>query len=307
MSAIQRLAAVTGAFSYSGSYIARALLESGWNVRTLTRQPDRPHPLQGQIEAFPLDFANHAELVDNLRGADCLVNTYWVRFDYQGSSFRGAIENTRRLLRAAKEAGVRRFVHLSVSNPDLDSKLPYYRGKAEVEALIRASGLSYAILQPTLIFGEEELLVNNIAWLLRHFPLFPIPGDGSYRLQPIYVEDLARAVARIAGDTRDETLPAGGPEILSFAALIERLAELVGSRALRPRVPPGLALLGARALSIVLGDVLLTRDELQGLMEERLYVGQPTMGKTAFTDWAREHASALGAQYTNELKRHHGQ
>jgi NADH dehydrogenase len=150
-------------------------------------------------------------------------------------------------------------------------------------------------------------LVNNIAWLLRHFPLFPIPGDGSYRLQPIYVEDLARAVAGTAGDTQDETLPAGGAETLSFAALIERLAESVGSRALRPRVPPGLALLGARALSVVLGDILLTRDELQGLMEERLYVGEPAMGKTAFTDWAREHASALGAHYTNELKRHHGQ
>ncbi|MQC26934.1 MAG: NAD-dependent epimerase/dehydratase family protein [Chloroflexi bacterium] len=305
MTSLKRSTAVTGAFSYSGSYIAQALLAAGWQVRTLTRHPQRPHPLQGSFPAFPLDFENHDELVRNLRGVDCLVNTYWVRFNYKASSFRGAIQNTSRLLQAAKEAGVRRFVHLSVSNPDIESSLPYYRGKAEVEALIRVSGLSYAIFQPTLIFGPQELLVNNIAWLLRHAPLFPIPGDGSYRLQPIYVLDLARAVARAAGDTRNETLPAGGPETLTFDELVSFLAELLGSRARRLHLPPSLALALSKMIGLLLNDVLLTLDELDGLMQDRLYVGEPALGKTAFRDWARENAQHLGRRYTNELRRHH--
>jgi uncharacterized protein YbjT (DUF2867 family) len=305
VSPLKRLAAVTGAFSYSGSYIARALLASGWRVHTLTRRPEREHPLQSKIKAYPLDFEKHAELVASLRGVDCLVNTYWVRFDYVGSSFRGAIQNTGELLAAAKQAGVRRLVHLSVSNPNLDSALPYYRGKAEVEAMIRESGLSYAILQPTLIFGAEELLVNNIAWLLRRFPLFPIPGDGSYRLQPVYVGDVADLAARATGDTQNATMPAAGPEVFTFAELIEFLAKQVGSPAWRVHVPPGLALSLAKLLSLALGDVLLTGDELQGLIEERLYVGEPALGKTAFTEWARQHVQELGAHYTNELKRHH--
>ena len=305
MSAKIRRAAVTGAFSYSGSYIARALLAKGWDVMTLTRRPEREHALQDQVEAYPLDFSNADELTRNLEGVETLLNTYWVRFNHPGSSFGDAIVNTEILVRAAEGAGVKRIVHLSVSNPDADSSLPYYRGKAQVEAMIRDSELSYAILQPTLIFGEEELLVNNIAWLLRRLHAFIIPGDGKYRLQPIYVEDLAEIAAEQASEKNNAVIPAGGPDVLSFEELIRFLSEVMGIRIAVLKATPSIALGLSKALSLLLQDVLLTKDELDGLMEERLYVGENALGRTGFRDWARANAQLLGGGYTNELKRHH--
>jgi len=298
-------AAVTGAFSYSGRYIARALLAQGWDVIKLTRRPEREHALQGQVGAYPLDFSKADELSNNLEGVETLLNTYWVRFNHPGSSFGDAIVNTETLVRAAERAGVKRIVHLSVSNPDAKSSLPYYRGKAEVEQMIQGSDLSYAILQPTLIFGEEELLVNNIAWLLRRLHAFIIPGDGKYRLQPIYVNDLAEIAAEQASKKSNAVIPAAGPDVLSFEELIRFLSEAMGIRVAILKAPPSLALGMSKALSVVLRDILLTRDELTGLMEERLFVGDKVLGKTGFKDWALANADLLGGKYTNELRRHH--
>jgi NADH dehydrogenase len=226
MALIKRTVAVTGAFSYSGQYIARRFLESGWDVITLTRDPNRAHPLQGKISAFPLDFTDPQSLAKNLRGADTLVNTYWVRFEYPGSSFAQAVENSGILLRAAEAAGVRRVVHISVSRPELGSDLPYYRGKAAVEELVKQSKLSYSILRPTIIFGKEEVLISNITWLLRHLPAFVIPGDGKYRLQPIYVEDLAELALKAARSTQNEVIDAGGPQVFTYEELVRFLAKL---------------------------------------------------------------------------------
>jgi NADH dehydrogenase len=302
---LKRTAAVTGAFSYTGSYIARALLDRGWGVITLTRDPDRPHPLQGRVKAFPLDFSNPDQLQKYLKDVHTVVNTYWVRFNYPGSSFDQAVENSRMLIQAAERAGVRRVIHISVSNADLKSSLPYYRGKAEVEEIIKASKLSYAILQPTLIFGKEEVLVHNIAWLLRHFPAFAIAGDGEYRVQPISVEDLAQLAAQAASTTANQVLPAAGPEVYTYSELIDLLKQTVRSRALVLHLPPWLTLLLAKIVGFLLGDVTLTREELQGLMEERLYIGEPILGKTSFSQWAMENRETLGVDYRNELKRHH--
>lgn len=185
------------------------------------------------------------------------------------------------------------------------NNLPYYAGKAQVEQIITSSDLSYAILQPTLIFGKEEVLVHNIAWLLRHLPIFAIAGDGRYRLQPIFVEDLAEMAAKAAGTTRNEILPAAGPEVYTYAGLIQLLKQLIGSRALILHMPPWLTLLMAKVVGLLLQDITLTREELQGLMEERLYVGEPALGSTRFSDWAKEHRTELGMEYKNELKRHH--
>lgn len=317
--ALKRTAAVTGAFSYTGSYIARALLERGWDVITLTRAPKCPHELQGRVKAFPLDFSRPEQLEANLRGAHTLINTYWVRFNYPGSSFEQAVENSRRLVAAAERAGVKRIIHISVSNADTglgiasgatrarkdESGLPYYRGKGQVEELIKASKMSWAILQPTLIFGKEEVLVHNIAWLLRHFPIFAIAGRGGYRVQLVFVEDIADLAARAAATTHNEILPAAGPETYTFAELVQFIKQIVGSRALILHTPPWLTLLMAKLVGLLLGDVTLTREELQGLMEERLYVGEPALGKTRFSEWATAQRSELGMEYRNELKRHH--
>jgi uncharacterized protein YbjT (DUF2867 family) len=296
---------ITGAFSYSGSYIEEAFLEDGWTVRTLTRNPERAHRLQGKIDANPLDFEKIEDIEKDLRGASVLVNSYWVRFDHGDSSFAQAIQNSERLFQAAQRAGVKRIIHLSVSNADLDSELPYYSGKAKVENALMKLGPGISILRPTLIFGDEELLLNNIAWLLRKLPIFVIPVNGEYRLQPIYIKDLANLALRESKERGNRIIDAAGPEVLSFSDLIQKLIELTKSRTLRLHLPPRIAILLAKLLSVFLKDVLLTMDELQGLMQEKLYVGDDRIDGLKFSEWARQHAHKLGLSYTNELNRHH--
>ncbi len=184
MSDTQELDVVTGAFGYTGKYITRRLLDAGRRVRTITGHPKRANCFGNQVEIAPMDFSDHAGLVRSLRGASVLYNTYWVRFNHGRATFDEAVANSRVLIQAAKEAGVRKIVHLSIANPSLDSHLPYYSGKAQVEKAIMDSGLSYAILRPTVIFGIEDILINNIAWFARHFPYsrFPVPADTSSSL-----------------------------------------------------------------------------------------------------------------------------
>ena len=193
---------VTGAFGYTGRYIARKLLSDGRKVRTITGHPDRENPFGDQVKAYPLDFSNPSALAETLSGATTLYNTYWVRFPRGGATFDTAVENIKTLVKAAKQAGVQRIVHISITNPSADSTLGYFRGKALVEEAIIGSGLAYSIIRPTLIFGAEDVLINNIAWFLRKFPFFAVPGDGEYLVQPVHVEDVAEAAVNSAESMR---------------------------------------------------------------------------------------------------------
>jgi uncharacterized protein YbjT (DUF2867 family) len=296
--------AVTGAYGYTGRYIAKKLLAAGRNVKTLTNHPDRPNPFGAEIAHAPLDFDNARGLSHAMVGAKVLYNTYWVRFEHGGTTFTQAVDNTRKLIQAAESAGVQRIVHVSIANPSLDSPLPYYRGKAEVEDLIRGSNLSYAILRPTVIFGLEDILINNIAWMVRRFPFFAVPGRGDYGLQPIFVEDMADLA--VAAGKADENLAfdAVGPEIFTFDELVRLLALRIGRRARLIHVPPELSLLMTRILGLCVRDVILMREEIQGLMANLLVSkGAPT-GASRFSEWFEKNGSQLGSQYSSELERH---
>ncbi|NOZ06324.1 MAG: NAD(P)H-binding protein, partial [Chloroflexi bacterium] len=238
-----KLDVVTGAFGYTGKYIARRLLAQGRRVKTLTGHPDRPNPFgQDRVEAVPFNFDKPDELRESLRGVSTLYNTYWVRFSHGPVTFERAVQNTKTLIEAASAAGVGRFIHVSITNPSLDSSLPYFSGKAQLEQALAESGLSYAIVRPTVIFGIEDILVNNMAWLLRHFPIFASPGRGDYRLQPIYVEDMARLVVDVAQREENVTLDAVGPDIFTFDEMVRLIAEKVGSKARIVHVSPSVAL-----------------------------------------------------------------
>lgn len=298
------LALVTGAFGYSGSYLARRLLEAGARVRTLTQHPDPAHPLAAQVETAPLDFTRPGELAGSMAGAGVLYNTYWVRFSRGQRTHQQAVANTRILVRAAEQAGVRRIVHISITNPSLDSPLSYFRGKAEMEQIVRESSLSWAILRPALLFGGRDILVNNIAWLLRRFPVFAIPGDGAYRLQPIHVEDLAE-LALAAGRRSDNlVMDAVGPEIFTYDELVRTVAAAVGRRPRLLHLPPAMVALAAKTVGLLVRDVLLTPEEIRGLMAGLLVSPQPPTGSTRLSDWLREHAASVGTSYANELARH---
>jgi NADH dehydrogenase len=300
---VSDLHAVTGAFGYSGRYIAHRLLQASRDVRTLTNTRPVADPFGGRVGVRPLAFDRPASLVDSLRGVRVLYNTYWVRFNYRWFTHAEAVRNTLTLFEAARDAGVARIVHVSITNPSKDSPLEYFRGKAELEAALIRSGLSYAILRPTVLFGKEDILINNIAWALRHFPVFGVFGDGGYRLQPIHVDDLAALAVEQGARQDDAVVEAIGPETFTFRELVRTIGRIIG----RPRpllhTPPSLAYGVARLLGSLLGDVVITRDEIRGLMAELLYVPAPPAGSTALTTWAREHRDELGHRYASELAR----
>jgi len=293
---------VTGAFSYTGSYVARELLARGADVKTLSRARDPKHPLSGDVAFGRLHF-DEVALVNELRGASTLYNTYWMRFAARGVSWETVISNTRTLLRAARTAGVRRVVHFSVSNASETSPYAYFRAKAAAERVVRESGLSFAILRPTLIVGRDDVLLNNIAWALRRLPVFLVPGDGRYRAQPITATDLARLAVDVGGGTADTTRDAAGPETVAFGDLVRAIARTIGARARIIRAPVPAALLVARVVGRVLGDVVVTREELHALREELLVSGEAPAGTTAFSDWLAEEGPGLGRAFVAEFKR----
>ena len=272
-------------------------------VRTITNSTGRQSPLQGRIEARPFNFDQPDRLVESLRGASVLYNTYWVRFNASDFRHSTAVENTITLFRAAKEAGVERLVHVSITNPSEDSPLEYFHGKAVLERALRESGLSYAILRPTVLFGEQDILINNIAWLLRRFPVFGVFGTGQYRLQPIFVDDLASLAVAQGASRENAIINAIGPETFTYRSLVRTIGQAIGR--VRPifSIQPALGTILGWALGQVVGDVVITRPEIEGLMAELLYVDSPPAGATSLSAWARDHSSSLGIRYSSEMAR----
>ena len=296
--------AVTGAFSYSGKYITKRLLEKGEEIITLTNHPNRPDPFNGKVKAFPLDFSNEAELVKNLTGVDVLVNTYWVRFDKGSNTQPKAVENTAVLVSAAVKAGIKRIVHISITNPSANSHLPYFWGKAANEKAVIDSGVSYAILRPTVLFGKEDILINNIAWLLRKLPVFGLPGDGSYKLSPVYVDDLAKLAVDAVYKKENYIWDAVGPDEFTFKEMTELIENTVEKKRMLIPLPPRLALLAAQFLSLFVNDVMLTPEEVDGLMADLLISKEPPRCKTSLKDWLMENKGTVGKTYASELARH---
>lgn len=296
---------VTGASGFTGRYIARRLLAMGRRVRTLTGHPGRPGPFGGAVEAVPFHFDDPVELAESLRGARTLYNTYWVRFPYGSVTFDQAVEHTMTLVRAAEEAGVRRIVHVSITGADTRSPLPYFRGKGLVEQAIMRSRLSYAIVRPTVIFGAEDILINNIAWLVRRFPVFPVFGSGDYRVQPVCVEDVAGIAVGAGEQDEPVVVDAVGPDIYTFKELVRLIARAVGSRAAVIHVPPVLRPALAWLVGRLVNDTVLTRDELRGLMAGLLVSHNPPIGQTRLSEWLVRHAGRVGIAYASELARHY--
>jgi NADH dehydrogenase len=295
---------VTGAFSFTGRAIARRLIAGERSVKTLTNHPQRPGAEEMKIDVAPLQFVDRAALVESLRGADVLYNTYWVRFRQPRLHFGQVVANTRFLLGAAREAGVRRVVHISVANPSVDSPLDYFAAKARAENAVRESGLPWAIIRPTLVFGPGDILLNNIAWLIRRAPVFGIAGLGDYRVQPVAVEDVAELSTWAAEQADNVTVDSAGPDVMTYTDLVEAIAIAVARRPRFVYLSPNHTVLAANAIGRLMKDIILTRQELEGLMQELLVSHERPRGNRQFDNFLLTYADTLGLNYASELNRH---
>ena len=298
---------VTGVTGYTGRYIAQRLLRRGHRVRSLTGHPDRPDPFGGQVRMMPYHFDNPDLLARSLVGSDTLFNTYWIRMAHGDMTHERAAGNLRMLFAAAQWAGVRRIVHISIANATIDSHLPYYHGKALAEQSLREVGPSHAIIRPTLLFGHGDILLNNISWALRRFPVFPIPGWGDYPVQPGFVEDIADLAVEMSESDQNIEMDAVGPEVFSYSEYVELVRRSIGARSLTLKLPPGLVLLGSKLVGAFVNDVALTRDEIDGLSAGLLASRETGAASlpTRLTQWLPDNSSGLGRRYASEMERHY--
>ena len=297
--------AVTGAFGFTGRAIAERLLDAGHEVVTLTRRSGAGHPLASRITVRPFDTDRADELRATLAGVDTLYNTYWLRFPRGGSTFEGAVARSAGLLAAARDAGVRRVVHVSVVNASADADTPYVRAKAALESVVRSTGMEWVIVRPTLTYGSSDILINNLAWAMRRFPVYGLPGLGRYTVQPVHVDDVARICIEAGTGEPGRTLDAAGPEILTYRQLVDLVRDAIESRSIVLPMPGPVVLLTAKLLGLVVGDVVLTADEICELTSSLLTSAQPPLGTIRVTDWVREHADDLGRRWSSELARNY--
>lgn len=299
----KQIHAVTGAFGYSGKYIAHRLLDKGNKVITLTNSGNRTNPFGDKIQVFPFNFDNPEKLVQTLKGVSALYITYWVRFNHKMFTHGDAVRNTITLFEAAAKAGVDRIIYVSITNPSEDSHLEYFSGKGKLEKILKDSGISYAILRPAVLFGKEDILINNIAWALRRLPVFGVFGDGQYRLQPIYVDDLAEIAVQEGENRENKIINCIGPETFTYRNLVETIGSIIGKKRLIIPVPPLMGYIVSTIIGKIVNDLFITREEIDGLMADLLYVDSPPTGKTRLTDWTRDHSETLGQHYSSELAR----
>ena len=295
--------AVTGALSYSGKYIAHKLIKNNLKVITLTNSPHKPNPFGDKIKVLPLSFNNEELLIKNLQQVDVLYNTYWVRFDHKRFTHSTAVDNTLKLFKAAKKAGVKRIVHFSITNPDENSHLPYFKGKAVLEKALINSGISYSILRPTVLFGKEDILINNICWMIRKFPFFGVFGKGDYKLQPIFIEDMAELAVNEGSKSENNIINAIGMETFTYRELVKALMNSIDIQKPIIGINPRLAFFIGKIFNWFVNDIVITKEEIDGLTNNLLYVTTEGVGDTLLTQWAKENKYILGKKYANELKK----
>lgn len=302
----KQLDAITGAFGFTGRALAERVLADGHDLVTLSRRSGAGDPLRDRLRVEPFDTDRPDRLVTSLAGVDTLFNTFWIRFPRGAMTYERAFAQSAVLVAAAREAGVRRIVHVSVVNAAPDGPTPYVRAKAALEAIVRSSGLEWVIVRPTLTYGPGDILINNLAWAFRRLPVYGLPGLGRYIVQPVHVDDVARICAEAAAMDPGQTIDAAGPDILRYRDLVSMVREVIGSRSIVVPMPPALVLVAARVLGFVVRDVVLTRDEVRELTSSFLTSIEPARGTTRISDWLPANAASLGRAWASELQRNYG-
>lgn len=261
---------VTGGSGFVGGHVVHELRGRGLAVRCLVRDPRKGAKLAAWgCELSQGDMTDPASLRRAVDGADTVVHLAAIRQGREEQFRRIMVDGTRDLLAVAKDAGVRRFVHMSALGTSEATKdlVPYYRAKWEMEELIHAAGIPHVIFRPSFIFGPDGGILPTFAKLARLTPVTPIVGSGRQRIQPIWADDAATYFGE--GVTRDDvtgrTFELGGPDVVSWNEFWSRLKAVRGMKRPSIHVPVPLMRLNALVTERLPGNIPLTRDLLKML------------------------------------------
>lgn len=273
----QQLVTVFGGSGFVGRHVVRALVQRGYRVRVAVRRPDLAGFLQplgtvGQIHAVQANLRYPNSVAAAVKGADAVVNLVGILQEGGRQSFAGVQANgARAVAQASAAAGIGRVVHVSAIGAALDSRSLYARSKAEGEAAVQAALPGSVVLRPSIMFGPEDGFFNRFAALARMLPVLPLVGGGETKFQPVFVGDVAEAVARaIDGGVAGGVYELGGPEVKTFRELVAYICEVTDRKRLLVNLPFPLARIQARILEIVNtltlgllpGPLMLTRDQV---------------------------------------------
>lgn len=291
------LVAMTGATGFVGSHVVQKLLRRDHDVRILSRHPETTGWLRDRgVEVVAGDLEDQASLRGLVAAADAVVHLVGIIVEVGAQTYqRVHVEGTSHVVGAAREAGVHRFVHMSAlgarPNPEATR---YHRTKAAAEDVVRTSGLSHAILRPSLIAGAGSPPLKMMVDMLRLSPVIPIIGDGKYQLQPVDAEDVAEVFA-VAVERHDlqGTFDIAGLEPLTYHQMLNQLEQALGVKRRRVAVPVGMVRFAAYA-GMALPDLNpITPDQLTMLLEGSTTANNATLGvfgvtPRRFADVARE-------------------
>jgi len=265
------LIAVTGATGFVGRHIAAVLTRRGHAVRALVRRPIQARTLANLgVELVPGDLADVAALTTLTRGAHAVVHLVGIIVEKGPATFHAVhVDGTRRVVEAARQAGIERFVHMSaVGARDEPGATLYHRTKWHAEEQVRASGLSHAVFRPSIISGPENAPIRTLARLHRWSPVVPVFGDGRFPTQPVWVEDVALAFAlSVEQPTLSGAFELGGPQVLTYEEFLLAIGRAAGHPRPLVHMPLALARAAAGAFDLLGPAAPLTSDQLQMLVE----------------------------------------
>ena len=265
------LIAVTGGTGFVGRHVATALARRGHTVRALVRDPLQAQALEGLgVELVPGHLADTAALATLTHRANAVVHLVGIIVETSGATFQAVhVEGTRRLLEAARQAGVERFVYMSAVGARADAGATrYHRTKWHAEELVRASGLSHAVVRPSIISGPESAPIRTLARLHRWSPVVPVFGDGRFPTQPVWVEDVALAFAlAVEKPALSGAYELGGPQVLTYEEFLLAIGRAAGHPRPLVHVPLALVRAAAAAFDVLGAAAPLTSDQLQMLVE----------------------------------------
>ncbi|HUJ18406.1 MAG TPA: complex I NDUFA9 subunit family protein [Nitrospirota bacterium] len=265
---------VTGGTGFVGSHLIRQMRKQGLHVRALVRNPEKAKELKDlKVELIPGDIADREALDDAAAGVERVIHLVGIIQEAHGATFQGVhVEGTRNLLAAAKKAGVRHFLYQSALGTRPGARSEYHKTKWQAEELVRASGIPFTILRPSLIYGSGDQFTLRLAEVIRQSPVLPVIGSGKSKVQPIYIDDVVSCLVKaVTSDASlNEIYEIGGPEQLTYEEVTVAIAEALGIK--RPTIHMPLFLMRpmARVLETVLPKPPLTTEQLIMLQEDNV-------------------------------------